>query len=60
MGDRKLLEAYKRATLKPFGHLLIDLDPQTHPKLKYCSNCSGDQPSVFSYFYNPNKRDSQI
>ena len=48
MGDRKLiLEAFKRATLKPFGHLLIDMDPQTDPKLKYCSNCSGDQPSVF-------------
>ena len=48
MGDRKLLlEAYKRATSKPFGHLLIDFDPQTDPKLKYCSICGGDQPSVF-------------
>ena len=48
LGDRKiLLEAYKRTTSKPFGHLLIDLDPQTHPKLEYSSNCSGDQPSVF-------------
>ena len=47
LGDRKLiLEAYKRATRKPFGHLLIDLDPQTDQKLKYCSNCSGSQPSV--------------
>ena len=48
LGGRKvLLEAYKRATSKPFGPLLIDLDPQTDPKLKYYSNCSGDQPSVF-------------
>ena len=48
LGDKKvLLEAYKRATSKPFGHSLIDLDPQTDPKLKYSSNCSGDQPSVF-------------
>ena len=48
LGDRKVpLEAYKRATSKPFGHLMIDLDPQTDPKLKYSSNCSGDQPSVF-------------
>ena len=48
MGDRKLLlEAFKRATSKPLCYLLIDLDPQTDPELKYCSNCSGDQPSVF-------------
>ena len=48
LGERKLfLEAYKRATRKPFDHLLIDLDPQTDQKLKYCSNCSGSQPSVF-------------
>ena len=48
LNDRKVLpEDYKRATSKPFGHLMIDLDPQTDPKLKYSSNCSGDQPSVF-------------
>ena len=58
LGDRKLLlEAYKRATRKPFAHLMIDLDPQTDQKLKYCSNCSGSQPSVFLYLYNSNKRD---
>ena len=58
LGDRKpLLEAYKRATRKPFGHLMIDLDPQTDRKLKYCSNCTGSQPSVFLYLYNSNKRD---
>ena len=48
LGARKLLlEAYKRATHKKFGRLLIDLDPQTDPKLKYCSNCTGSQPTVF-------------
>ena len=47
LGDRKiLLEAYKRATHKQFGHLLIDLDQQTDHKLKYCSNCTGSQPTV--------------
>ena len=40
-------EASKRATSKPFCHLLIDLDPQTDPKVQYGSNCSGEQPSVF-------------
>ena len=48
LGDRKLLlEAYKRATHKQFGHLLIDFDPQIDPKLKFCSNCTGSQPAVF-------------
>ena len=48
LGDRKLLlAAYKRATHKQFGHLLIDLDPQTDPKLKYCSNCTGSEPTLF-------------
>ena len=48
LGDKKLLlEAYKRATHKQFGHLLSDLDPQTDPNLKYCSNCTGSKPTVF-------------
>ena len=48
LGDRQfLLEAYKKATRKPFGPLLIDLDPQTNQKLNYCSNCSGSQLSLF-------------
>ena len=48
LGDRKLLlEAYEGATRKHFGHLLIDLEPQTDQKLKYCSNCSGSKPRVF-------------
>ena len=46
MGDRQLLiEAYKRATQEPFGHLLVDFDPHTDPKLKFASNCSGSEPS---------------
>ena len=54
LGDRKvLLEAYKRATSKLFGHLVITLDPQTDPKLKYSSNCSGDQPIVFFIILQP-------
>ena len=58
LGDRKLLlEAYQRATRKPFGHLLIDLDPQTDQKMKYCSNCSGSQPSVF---YNSTTQTKEI
>ena len=31
MGDRQV--SYKRATPRPFGHLLIDLDSQVDPKL---------------------------
>ena len=48
IGDRQLLlEAYKRATREAFGHLLIDFDPHTDLKLKYASNCSGNEPSIF-------------
>ena len=48
MGDRQLLlDAYKRATREAFGHLLIDFDPHTDPKLKYASKCSGNEPSIF-------------
>ena len=48
MGDRQLLiDAYKKATQAPFGHLVIDFDSHTDAKLKFCSNCSGTGPSVF-------------
>ena len=48
MGDRQLLiDAYKKATQAPFGHLMIDFDSHTDAKLKFCSNCSGTGPSVF-------------
>ena len=56
LGDIKLfLEAYKRSTLKLFGHIVIDLDPQTDQKLKYCTNCSGSQPSGFYIFHKSNR-----
>ena len=48
MGDRQLLiDAYKKATQAPFGHLMIDFDSHTDAELKFCSNCSGTGPSVF-------------
>ena len=41
MGDRQLLlEAHERANHEAFGHLLIDFDPHTDPKLEYASKCS--------------------
>ena len=47
-GDRQLLiDAYKKATQAPFGHLMIDFDSHTDAKLKFCSNCSRTGPSVF-------------
>ena len=48
MGQKKLLlETYKKATLKPYGHLLIDLDSRADPKLKFSTSCSGARPSTF-------------
>ena len=41
------MEAYKRATRKPFGHLMIDLDVRSSKTLRYSSKCSGDEPSLF-------------
>lgn len=59
MGDRQLLlDAYKRATQEPFGHLMIDFDSHTDAKLKYCSNCSGTGPSVF--FVSSNKTSENL
>ena len=47
LGERHAtVEAYKRATQKPFGHLMIDLDVSSK-SLRYSSNCSGDVPSIF-------------
>ena len=41
MGQRKLLlETNIKATLKPYGLLLIDLDSRADPKLKVSTNCS--------------------
>ena len=45
MGDRQLLiDAYKKATQAPFGHLMIDFDSHTDAELNLCSNCSGTGP----------------
>lgn len=38
---------YVKATEKPFGHLLVDLDPRTSDCLRYCSNTVGPGPSIF-------------
>ena len=48
LGERHLtMEAYKKATRKPFGHLMIDLDVRSSKTLRYSSKCSGDEPSLF-------------
>ena len=35
------------ATKEAFGHLLIDLDPETSDCLGYCSNITEPGPSIF-------------
>ena len=48
LGERHAtMEAYKRATQKPFGHLMNDLDVRSSKSLRYSWNCSGDVPSIF-------------
>ena len=48
MGHRQLsLKAYKRASLKPFGHMLIALDSQVDPKLNYSTACAGNKPVFY-------------
>ena len=42
----ELVDWYRDATSVPFGHLLIDLSPQTDDRLRYCTN-SGSVPSKF-------------
>ena len=42
----ELVDWYRDATLVPFGHLLIDLSPQTDDRLRYWTN-SGSIPSKF-------------
>ena len=41
-----LVDWYRDATSVPFGHLLIDLSPWTHDRLRYCTN-SGFVSSKF-------------
>ena len=48
LGERHVtMEAYKRATRKPFGHLMIDSDMRSSKTLRYYSQCSGYEPSLF-------------
>ena len=50
LGERErdtTIEAYKRATQKSYGHLMIGLDVRNSNTLRYSSNCSGDEPSIF-------------
>ena len=42
----ELVDWYWDATSVPFGHLMIDLSPQTDDRLPYCTN-SGSVPSKF-------------
>lgn len=42
-----LKEAYLLATQKPYGHLLIDLDPKTSEGLRYCSNITSPGATIF-------------
>ena len=42
-----LKESYELATKEPYGHLLIDLDPNTSEALRFCSNIVPPGPSVF-------------
>ncbi len=44
---KHLVNWYKSATSKPFGHLLIDLHPRTVDKLRYCT----DSTSFPARFY---------
>ena len=41
------IEAYKRATKKSYGHLMIDLNVINSKTLRFSSYCSGDELSIF-------------
>lgn len=56
LGNRKLLiESYKDATKKPYGHLLIDLDPRCNEFLRYSSNVTGE-----TIFYAPKPKSRKL
>ena len=42
-----LRDCYNRATLEPYGHLLIDLDPKTSECLRFCSNSTAPGSTIF-------------
>ena len=50
----QLKDWYTKATLIPYGHLLIDLTPKTVKSLRFCTN-SGSIPTIF-FFLKRNKR----
>ena len=43
----ELVDWYRDATSVPFGHLLIDLSPRTHDRLRYCTNTGSIPSKVF-------------
>ena len=42
-----LKESYDLAVKEPFGHLLIDINPNTSDSLRFCSNLVPPGPSIF-------------
>lgn len=42
-----LKEAFEKATVDSFGHLLIDFNPRTSDALRYSSNIVGPSPTIF-------------
>lgn len=42
-----LKESFEKATTQSFGHLLIDFDPRTSDSLRFCSNVTGPDPTIF-------------
>ena len=47
----ELVDWYRDAMYVPFEHLLIDLSPRTHDRLRYCTNAG----SIPSKFYIPDR-----
>ena len=45
-------KAYKLAIAKPFGHLIIHLDPKTSQGLRFSTQIIGPDPSIF-YISSP-------
>ena len=42
-----LKDAYELATTQPYGHLIIDLDPKKSQGLRFASQITGPDPSIF-------------
>lgn len=42
------LDAYNKATVNPYGYLMIDMHPRTHPALRLRSNIfPGEEQTVY-------------